>query len=71
MAIYKTKLSNILYDWQLAMANSVFVKHIHYTSDRWWTTRVRLVHSWAASIRCHVIKLVDARVINSNLNPKP
>jgi len=28
----------------------VFVKHIYYTSDRSWSARVRLVHSWAVFI---------------------
>jgi len=32
------------YQWP----HCVFVKHIYYTSDRWWSARVRLVHSWAA-----------------------
>ena len=35
------------YQWP----HSVFVKHIYYTSDRSWSTRVRLVRSWAAWVR--------------------
>jgi len=27
--------------------HSVFVKHVYYTSNRSWSTRVRFFHSWA------------------------
>ena len=46
--MYNVKLITILYDWQLSMASFCFCEHIYYTWDRSWSTRVRLVHSWAA-----------------------
>jgi len=45
---YNIKSSNILYHWLLSMASfRFFVKHIYYTSNRSWSTRVRFLHSWA------------------------
>ena len=42
---------NIVYHWELSMPHSVFGKHVDYTSNRSWSTRVRFFHSWAASGR--------------------
>ena len=44
---YNIKLSNILHDYQ--WSHYVFVKHVYYTSNRLWSTRVQFFHSWAAA----------------------